>query len=67
MAEDAPVLKPSVAATPRAPGARRTSLEKHLQTRPDAKDLVDRHILLDTKAAPSVTCPVYPRLLVHNC
>jgi hypothetical protein len=31
---------------------RRDSLEKHLQTRPDMEDLKNRHILLDTKAAP---------------
>lgn len=34
--------------------ARTLSLEKHLQTRPDPKDLKDRHILLDTNAAPCV-------------
>lgn len=33
---------------------RRDSLEKHLQTRPDLQDLKDRHILLDTSAAPYV-------------
>jgi hypothetical protein len=31
---------------------RRDSLEKHLQTRPDLQDLKDKHILLDTNAAP---------------
>ena len=31
---------------------RRNSLEKHLQTRPEPQDLKDRHILLDTNAAP---------------
>lgn len=31
---------------------RRGSLEKHLQQRPDVQDLKNRHILLDTKAAP---------------
>ena len=31
---------------------RRNSLEKHLQQRPDPKELKDRHILLDTNAAP---------------
>ncbi|RMZ75528.1 hypothetical protein DV738_g5419, partial [Chaetothyriales sp. CBS 135597] len=41
-AEDAPV----------SPIERRNSLEKHLQHRPDAKDLKNRHILLDTNAAP---------------
>ena len=54
MAEGAPVLKPSVEESPLSPIERRNSLEKHLQTRPEAKDLVDRHILLDTKAAPYV-------------
>ncbi|KAH8690096.1 RPEL repeat protein [Talaromyces proteolyticus] len=33
---------------------RRDSLEKHLQTRPELQDLKDRHILLDTNAAPSL-------------
>ncbi|GFF42651.1 isoform 4 of MKL/myocardin-like protein 2 [Aspergillus udagawae] len=33
---------------------RRNSLEKHLQTRPDAQDLKERHILLDTSVAPSL-------------
>jgi hypothetical protein len=31
---------------------RRGSLEKHLQHRPDPQELKDRHILLDTNAAP---------------
>ena len=31
---------------------RRNSLEKHLQTRPEGQDLKNRHILLDTTAAP---------------
>lgn len=38
--------------SPISPIERRDSLEKHLQTRPDPKDLKDRHILLDTNAAP---------------
>jgi hypothetical protein len=33
---------------------RRDSLEKHLQTRPELQDLKDRHILLDTSAAPGL-------------
>lgn len=33
---------------------RRNSLEKHLQHRPDVQDLKNRHILLDTTAAPYV-------------
>ncbi|KAL8939942.1 MAG: hypothetical protein Q9211_002516 [Gyalolechia sp. 1 TL-2023] len=40
--------------TPISAIQRRDSLEKHLQTRPDSKDLKDRHILLDTNAAPSL-------------
>ena len=35
-----------------SPLERRNSLEKHLQLRPDAQDLKNRHILLDTNAAP---------------
>jgi len=31
---------------------RKNSLEKHLQSRPDPKELKERHILLDTNAAP---------------
>lgn len=31
---------------------RQNSLEKHLQHRPDPQELKDRHILLDTNAAP---------------
>lgn len=38
--------------TPISPVQRRDSLEKHLQRRPDPQELRDRHILLDTKAAP---------------
>ena len=37
-----------------SPLERRDSLEKHLLTRPDPKDLKDRHILLDTNVAPYV-------------
>ncbi|KAF4631467.1 hypothetical protein G7Y89_g6660 [Cudoniella acicularis] len=33
---------------------RQNSLEKHLQHRPDPKELKERHILLDTNAAPSL-------------
>ncbi|MCJ1391043.1 hypothetical protein MMC18_003904 [Xylographa bjoerkii] len=49
-----PVSNPSVDASPISPIERRNSLEKHLQTRPDLKDLKDRNILLDTNAAPSL-------------
>ncbi len=31
---------------------RQNSLEKHLQHRPDPKELKERHIMLDTNAAP---------------
>jgi hypothetical protein len=43
--------------TPISPVDRRNSLEKHLQHRPDAQDLKNRHILLDTNAAPYVRHP----------
>lgn len=33
---------------------RRDSLEKHLQHRPDPQELKERHILLDTNAAPAL-------------
>ncbi|KAE9367063.1 hypothetical protein N431DRAFT_562313 [Stipitochalara longipes BDJ] len=33
---------------------RQNSLEKHLQHRPDPKELRERHILLDTNAAPAL-------------
>ncbi|KAI4272106.1 MAG: hypothetical protein L6R38_006698 [Xanthoria sp. 2 TBL-2021] len=52
MAEEAEQTK--VDETHISPIERRNSLEKHLQTRPDPKDLKDRHILLDTNAAPSL-------------
>lgn len=35
-------------------GDARQSLERHLQTRPEEQDLKDRHILLDTTAAPAL-------------
>ncbi|KAI9797063.1 MAG: hypothetical protein M1833_005668 [Piccolia ochrophora] len=37
-----------------SPVERRNSLEKHLQQRPDPQELKDKHILLDTNAAPSL-------------
>ncbi|TKA69801.1 hypothetical protein B0A55_06463 [Friedmanniomyces simplex] len=37
-----------------SPLERRNSLEKHLQTRPEEQDLKNRHILLDTTAAPAL-------------
>ena len=44
--------KPDVDETPLSPVERRNSLEKHLQLRPDAQDLKNRNILMDTNAAP---------------
>jgi len=43
---------PAIDASPINPLQRRDSLEKHLQMRPEAQDLKNRHILLDTTAAP---------------
>jgi hypothetical protein len=40
--------------TPISPIQRRDSLEKHLQHRPNAQDLKNRNILLNTNAAPLV-------------
>jgi len=40
--------------SPISPADRRNSLEKHLQTRPEEQDLKNRHILLDTNAAPAL-------------
>ncbi|OQN96148.1 hypothetical protein B0A48_18063 [Cryoendolithus antarcticus] len=52
---DKPSDNPSVDTTPISPTLeRQTSLEKHLQTRPEEKDLKNRHILLDTTAAPAL-------------
>ena len=44
----------SVDTTPFSQLERRNSLEKHLQTRPEEQDLKNRHILLDTTAAPAL-------------
>ena len=38
--------------SPISPIERRNSLEKHLQHRPEVQDLKNRHILLDSNAAP---------------
>lgn len=46
--------KISIDESPISPVERRNSLEKHLQHRPDAQDLKNRHILLDSSAAPWV-------------
>ena len=40
--------------SPISPIERRDSLEKHLQLRPDAQDLKNRHILLESQAEPCV-------------
>ncbi|KAL9084594.1 MAG: hypothetical protein Q9159_005143 [Coniocarpon cinnabarinum] len=48
MDKDAPALNPSDRQH------RRDSLEKHLHQRPTAQELKDKHILLDTNAAPSL-------------
>ncbi|KAK3070540.1 hypothetical protein LTR53_010277 [Teratosphaeriaceae sp. CCFEE 6253] len=52
MAEDG--AKAAVDATPINQLERRNSLEKHLQFRPEEQDLKNRHILLDTTAAPAL-------------
>ena len=44
----------SIDETPLSPIDRQESLERHLQTRPDAQDLKNRNILRDTNAAPYV-------------
>ncbi|OJZ81551.1 hypothetical protein ASPFODRAFT_145655 [Aspergillus luchuensis CBS 106.47] len=50
-----PTTAASIDETPlSASPERRSSLEKHLQRRPDVQDLKDRHILLDTNVAPSL-------------
>ncbi|KAM0717327.1 hypothetical protein Q7P37_007179 [Cladosporium fusiforme] len=49
-----PALSSGVDTTPISPIERRNSLEKHLQTRPEEQDLKNRHILLDTHAAPAL-------------
>lgn len=51
MASDTPAVDTSSAAPTLE---RRDSLEKHLQMRPEAEDLKNRHILLDTTAAPAL-------------
>ncbi|KAI9834377.1 MAG: hypothetical protein M1819_002988 [Sarea resinae] len=45
---------PDIDETPISTIERRDSLEKHLQHRPDPQELKDRHILLDTNAAPAL-------------
>ena len=55
----------SIDETPISPIERRDSLEKHLQTRPDAKDLKDRHILLDTNAAPYAESTIHENACLY--
>ena len=50
----------------RGPLERRNSLEKHLTNRPEAQDLKNRHILLDTSAAPYVKQHKLMGLKVHE-
>lgn len=55
MADQQPITDSGVDSSSVAPSLeRRTSLEKHLQHRPEAEDLKNRHILLDTTAAPAL-------------
>lgn len=49
-----PSLSEGVDISPISTSDRRNSLEKHLQTRPEEQDLKNRHILLDTNAAPAL-------------
>ena len=49
---DAPTDVPSI--SPVEKTQRRDSLEKHLQSRPNAQELKDKNILLDTNAAPGL-------------
>lgn len=48
-----------------SPVERRNSLEKHLQLRPDAQDLKNRNILMDTNAAPYELFTREMRILKH--
>lgn len=54
MAEDRSAIIDETPISPVRPAShvRQNSLEKHLQHRPDPKELKERHILLDTNAAP---------------
>ncbi|OCK79568.1 RPEL repeat protein [Lepidopterella palustris CBS 459.81] len=53
MADQALTIDETPISPVRQSGQRRNSLEKHLQHRPDAQDLKNRNILLDTNAAPT--------------
>lgn len=48
----ADIHQPLVDEAPMSPIERQISLEKRLQQRPEAKELKDKNILLDTNAAP---------------
>lgn len=52
--ESAPTGASHDTSSPSDRAHRRDSLEKHLQHRPNAQELKDRHILLDSNAAPSL-------------
>ena len=54
MTDRTPSLSEGVDISPISASDRRNSLEKHLRTRPDEQDLKNRHILLDTNAAPAL-------------
>lgn len=58
---DANVVDETPISPVRAGIERRNSLEKHLQHRPDVQDLKNRHILLDTSAAPYVQPLLLPQ------
>jgi len=61
MADDREAVIDETPISPVRPGhIRQNSLEKHLQHRPDPQELKDRHILLDTNAAPYVFLPSPP-------
>lgn len=61
-----PTTAASIDETPlSASPERRSSLEKHLQHRPDVQDLKDRHILLDTNVAPYLP-PSHTSIHLYN-
>jgi hypothetical protein len=57
-AENSAVVVDETPISPVRSNERRNSLEKHLQHRPEAQDLKNRHILLDTTTAPYVSSSV---------
>ncbi|KAF2654139.1 RPEL repeat protein [Lophiostoma macrostomum CBS 122681] len=52
--ETTPIVDETPISPIRQGAERRNSLEKHLQHRPEAQDLKNRHILLDTQTAPAL-------------